>query len=58
VTPDYWGIVLLIGLALSAWWLSEKLQQLREERNRQRLAPKLWDIRGETVAERKKRSWR
>jgi hypothetical protein len=42
--PDYSLLAVLLGLALSAWWLSEKVQQLREERNERLLARKLYEL--------------
>jgi hypothetical protein len=44
VKPDYALIAVLLGLALSAWWLSEKLQQLRDEHKERLLARKVYEL--------------
>lgn len=44
MTPDYSLIAVLLGLCLAAWWLSEKLQQVRDERNERTLARKVYEL--------------
>lgn len=47
MTPDYSLMATLVALIVAGWWLSEKIQQLREDR-----------IERETVAEMRKRNFK
>lgn len=51
MTPDYVMLGVLLALCWAVWWVSEKANQLRDERTERALARKCYEL------ERSGRGW-